>query len=85
MYTESEDTLRLKQTLYDCKRCELFRNFLCIKAPRGTNPSNNVDFWLEIQRFKVRSIVFSHMEKLALQLTCKVIHDSYFLPMHAQL
>ena len=52
-YVESHDTILLKRTLQDKTKCLLFKHFISIQAPEGTAPANNVDFWLEVQRFKV--------------------------------
>ena len=39
--------------MQDKKKRELFRHYITVRAAEGTHPASNMEFWLEVQRFKV--------------------------------
>ena len=52
-YSESHEVLLLKKCLYDRHQRNMFKRFIAVQAAEKTCPGNNIDLWLEIQRYKV--------------------------------
>ena len=63
-FSHSREALLLRKTLQDSSAKELFVYYLSLQASSDTHPVEDVEFWLEVQRFKVRTIIWTYMYTL---------------------
>ena len=52
-FANSHEAILLRRVLQDEGSREPFQRYLCIKASPGTHPREDIQFWLEVQRYKV--------------------------------
>ena len=52
-FANSHEAILLRRVLQDEGSREPFQRYLCIKASPGTHPQEDIQFWLEVQRYKV--------------------------------
>lgn len=70
--SSSHDVTALRQTLMDMNRCVHFREYISVK---GDNMSNNVNFWLEVQKYK--ELCHNHVERSILSQKITTICDVF--------
>ncbi len=54
-YTESDETILLRKALGNKEERRLFQYFINSQSPEGSCPGRQVDYWLEVQRYKVNN------------------------------
>ena len=60
-FTNSHEAILLRRVLRDEETREPFQRYLCIKASPGTHPQEDIQFWLEVQKYKVEPSIIMHM------------------------
>ena len=64
MCVESHETILLRKALTVREEREQFQHFIRAQAAEGTCPAKQVDFWLEVQRYKVSTTGLTGYEDL---------------------
>ena len=60
-FANSHEAILLRRVLQDEETREPFQRYLCIKASPGTHPREDIQFWLEVQRYKVEPPQIMHI------------------------
>lgn len=63
--SSSRDVVALRQTLLNPSSCSEFTAFVSMK---GDTLESNVQFWLEVQKFKVRLSIVKYVRSFVLQI-----------------
>lgn len=61
-FANSHEAILLRKILQDKKQCGLFLKYLMIEVlggstPNVSRPKNNIEFWVEVQRYKVYAAI----------------------------